>query len=154
MNFSNFGIGNALLFLKSNSSLTNHMCQATIVTLTFRCLLQFQHQCCTCKTIIGNVTKAFAASPSTAALSIQIGSCNIHTLKLPVWFITNKMHLSTSYLLFLATCYHCHFYFHFRLHPATSHLLATCSSLTACTLLASFQQCCSIHIFALTPFVN
>ena len=69
---------------------------STVFTLTFRFLLQFQHQCCTCRTSISNITKAFAALPLTAAPSIQIGSCNIHTLLYQYDFITNKMHCSTS----------------------------------------------------------
>jgi hypothetical protein len=56
-----------------------------------------------------------------------------HTKALLCLKVTNKMHL------ILTGC-----------HQSSS----TCSSLTAHTLLASFQQCCSIHIFALTLFVN
>jgi hypothetical protein len=78
---------------------------STVVTLTFRFLLQFQHQCCTCKTSISNITKAFAASPLIAVRSIQIGRCNIHTLLDQYDFITNKMHCSTSYSLYLLTIF-------------------------------------------------
>ncbi len=118
---------------------------STIVTLTFQSLLQFQHQCCTCETSIGNINKAFA-STLTAAPSILIGRCNIHTLKGPVCFITNKMHLSTSYSLFYLL----------SLSLSLSLLPSSTSSFTTCTLLSgiTFLLFLLFSLASVMPFLS